>query len=148
ASSVTADAYAVTADIDETVGDDEPPIWAAIIGVSGPALKTPVWAPLEGDSVCYEARQVIFRDNISRTHEQGESDGCSSGSCDSASALSGVPEEADSRVSLLLRGVADNQATGDRFRDLALYNPKVTPEITWTLEWRRAPAARRASLVR
>jgi CubicO group peptidase (beta-lactamase class C family) len=50
----------------------------------------------------------------------------------------GVPEEADSRVSVLVRGSADNQATGNRFHDLALYNPKVTPEITWTLEWRRA----------
>jgi CubicO group peptidase (beta-lactamase class C family) len=37
-----------------------------------------------------------------------------------------------------VRGVADNQATGNRFHDLALYNPKVTPEITWTVEWRRA----------
>jgi CubicO group peptidase (beta-lactamase class C family) len=50
----------------------------------------------------------------------------------------GVPEAADGRVSLLVRGTADNQATGNRFHDLALYNPKVTPEITWTLEWRRA----------
>jgi CubicO group peptidase (beta-lactamase class C family) len=50
----------------------------------------------------------------------------------------GVPEEADERVSLLVQGTSLDRPTGDRLRDLALYNPHVTPEITWTVEWRRA----------
>jgi CubicO group peptidase (beta-lactamase class C family) len=50
----------------------------------------------------------------------------------------GVPEEADSRVSLLIQGSALDRPAGNRFHDLALYNPRVTPEITWTMDWRRA----------
>jgi CubicO group peptidase (beta-lactamase class C family) len=50
----------------------------------------------------------------------------------------GVPEEADGRVSLLIQGSPCDQPSGDRIRDLALFNPRVTPEITWELPWRRA----------
>src|SRR5262245_3910883 len=50
----------------------------------------------------------------------------------------GVPEEADERVALLIQGSALDRPTGNRFHDLALYNPRVTPEITWTIDWRRA----------
>jgi CubicO group peptidase (beta-lactamase class C family) len=50
----------------------------------------------------------------------------------------GVPEEADERVSLLIQGSALDRPTGNRFHDLALYNPRVTPSITWTVDWRRA----------
>jgi CubicO group peptidase (beta-lactamase class C family) len=50
----------------------------------------------------------------------------------------GVPEEADDRVSLLVQGSAYDQPTGSRYYDLALYNPRVTPQITWLPEWRRA----------
>jgi CubicO group peptidase (beta-lactamase class C family) len=50
----------------------------------------------------------------------------------------GVPEEADSRVSPLVQGAALDQPNGNRFHDLALYNPRVTPHITWAVEWRRA----------
>jgi CubicO group peptidase (beta-lactamase class C family) len=50
----------------------------------------------------------------------------------------GVPEEADNRVSLLVQGSALDQPNGNRFHDLALYNPRVTPHVTWAVEWRRA----------
>jgi CubicO group peptidase (beta-lactamase class C family) len=50
----------------------------------------------------------------------------------------GVPEAADSRVSLLIQGAAFDQPTGNRFYDLALFNPRVTTHNTWALEWRRA----------
>jgi CubicO group peptidase (beta-lactamase class C family) len=50
----------------------------------------------------------------------------------------GVPEEADARVSLLIRGSSLDRPSGHRIADLALYNPHVTPEITWETEWRRA----------
>lgn len=50
----------------------------------------------------------------------------------------GVPEEADDRVSLLIQGAAHERPTGNRFHDLALYNPRVTPRDTWAVEWRRA----------
>lgn len=50
----------------------------------------------------------------------------------------GVPEEADSRVSLLVQGASFDDPDGNRLRDLALYNPRVTPHNTWAVEWRRA----------
>lgn len=50
----------------------------------------------------------------------------------------GVPEEADSRVSLLVQGAPYDEPNGSRFHDLALYNPRVTPHTTWAVEWRRA----------
>lgn len=50
----------------------------------------------------------------------------------------GVPEEADARVSLLIQGATLDRPAGNRFHDLALYNPRVTPANTWSVEWRRA----------
>jgi CubicO group peptidase (beta-lactamase class C family) len=50
----------------------------------------------------------------------------------------GVPEQADPRVSLLIQGAALDQPNGNRLYDLSLYNPRVTPQITWAVEWRRA----------
>jgi len=50
----------------------------------------------------------------------------------------GVPEEADDRVSLLIRGSSLDRPSGNRISDLALYNPHISPEITWETEWRRA----------
>jgi CubicO group peptidase (beta-lactamase class C family) len=50
----------------------------------------------------------------------------------------GVPEEADSRVSLLVKGAPYDQPSGNRISDLAMFNPRVTPEITWEIPWRRA----------
>jgi CubicO group peptidase (beta-lactamase class C family) len=50
----------------------------------------------------------------------------------------GVPEQADSRVSLLVQGAPCDEPSGNRFHDLALYNPRVTPHTTWAVQWRRA----------
>ena len=50
----------------------------------------------------------------------------------------GVPEEADSRVSLLVQGTRTGRPLGNRYHDLALFNPAVTPADTWLVEWRRA----------
>jgi CubicO group peptidase (beta-lactamase class C family) len=50
----------------------------------------------------------------------------------------GVPDEADSRVSLLVQGAPYDEPNGNRFHDLSLYNPRVTPQTTWAVEWRRA----------
>jgi len=50
----------------------------------------------------------------------------------------GTPADADPRVSLLIQGAPQDHANGDRFHDLALYNPHPTPQDTWPLEWRRA----------
>lgn len=50
----------------------------------------------------------------------------------------GTPPEADSRVSLLIRGAPDDRPNGNRLHDLALYNPHPTPFDTWSVEWRRA----------
>jgi len=50
----------------------------------------------------------------------------------------GVPEEADSRVSLLVQGTPYDEPDGNRLRDLTLFNPRVTPQTTWSIEWRRA----------
>jgi CubicO group peptidase (beta-lactamase class C family) len=49
----------------------------------------------------------------------------------------GTPPEADARVSLLIQGKPLDVPFGQRF-DRALYNPRVTPQDTWTLPWRRA----------
>jgi CubicO group peptidase (beta-lactamase class C family) len=49
----------------------------------------------------------------------------------------GTPAAADSRVSLLIQGKPLDVPFGQRF-DRALYNPRVTPQDTWTLPWRRA----------
>jgi CubicO group peptidase (beta-lactamase class C family) len=49
----------------------------------------------------------------------------------------GTPAEADTRVSLLIQGKPHDVPFGQRF-DRALYNPRVTPQDTWTLPWRRA----------
>jgi CubicO group peptidase (beta-lactamase class C family) len=50
----------------------------------------------------------------------------------------GTPESADSRVALLIPGAPSDGATGNKFYDLALYNPQVTPKDTYPLAWRRA----------
>ena len=50
----------------------------------------------------------------------------------------GTPSECDARVSLLIQGARQDHPNGNRFHDLALYNPHPTPQDTWTLEWRRA----------
>jgi CubicO group peptidase (beta-lactamase class C family) len=50
----------------------------------------------------------------------------------------GVPEDADSRVSLLVKGAPYDQPSGNRISDLAMFNPRVTAETTWELPWRRA----------
>ena len=50
----------------------------------------------------------------------------------------GVPEEADDRVSPLVQGTPHDRPIGNRFHDLALYNPRVTPRDTWAVERRRA----------
>jgi len=49
----------------------------------------------------------------------------------------GTPAEADARVSLLIQGKPLDVPFGQRF-DRALYNPRVTPQDTWALPWRRA----------
>jgi CubicO group peptidase (beta-lactamase class C family) len=50
----------------------------------------------------------------------------------------GTPEEADSRVSLLIQGAPNDEPNGHRLHDLSLYNPHPTPHDTWAVEWRRA----------
>lgn len=50
----------------------------------------------------------------------------------------GTPSEFDNRVSLLIQGAPNDFANGNRFHDLALYNPHPTPPDTWAIEWRRA----------
>jgi CubicO group peptidase (beta-lactamase class C family) len=50
----------------------------------------------------------------------------------------GTPVSADPRVSLLVQGAPSDQANGNRFYDLALYNPHPTPTDTHAPEWRRA----------
>lgn len=49
----------------------------------------------------------------------------------------GTGPEHDHRVSLLVQGYPD-EPKGDRFFERALMNPRVTPQVTWTLPWRRA----------
>ena len=41
-------------------------------------------------------------------------------------------------MSLLIQGAPYDAPNGNRFHDLALYNPHVKPQDTWTLAWRRA----------
>jgi len=50
----------------------------------------------------------------------------------------GAPEDCDRRVSLLIQGAPQDRSKGNRFFDLALFNPHPTPQHTWRLEWRRA----------
>jgi CubicO group peptidase (beta-lactamase class C family) len=50
----------------------------------------------------------------------------------------GTPPECDHRVSLLIQGAPYDSPSGNRFHDLALYNPHVKPQDTWTIDWRRA----------
>ena len=49
----------------------------------------------------------------------------------------GTGAEHDHRVSLLIPGSKD-EPRGDRMCELALLNPRVTPQVTWSLPWRRA----------
>jgi CubicO group peptidase (beta-lactamase class C family) len=49
----------------------------------------------------------------------------------------GTPAEADGRVSLLVQGKPLDVPLSQRF-DRALYNPRVTPQDTWTIPWRRS----------
>ncbi len=50
----------------------------------------------------------------------------------------GTPAEYDARVSLLVQG-APHDSTGGPFPvDRSLFNPRVTPQDTWALAWRRA----------
>jgi CubicO group peptidase (beta-lactamase class C family) len=49
----------------------------------------------------------------------------------------GTGPEHDHRVSLLIQGSPD-EPKGDKFFERALLNPRVTPQVTWTLPWRRA----------
>jgi CubicO group peptidase (beta-lactamase class C family) len=49
----------------------------------------------------------------------------------------GTPEEADSRVSLLVPGYPINPR-GNRFFARAMLNPVATPRDTWRISWRRA----------
>jgi len=49
----------------------------------------------------------------------------------------GTPPEADARVSLLIQGKPLDAPLGD-YMSRALFNPRVTPQDTWALPWRRA----------
>jgi CubicO group peptidase (beta-lactamase class C family) len=49
----------------------------------------------------------------------------------------GTPPEADARVSLLIQGKPYDAPLGTRY-DRALYNPRVTPQDSWGIAWRRA----------
>jgi CubicO group peptidase (beta-lactamase class C family) len=49
----------------------------------------------------------------------------------------GTGPEHDGRVSLLIQGSPDD-STGDEFFVRALLNPRVTPQTTWSIPWRRA----------
>lgn len=49
----------------------------------------------------------------------------------------GTPPEADARVSLLVQGKPLDPPLGD-YMTRALFNPRVTPQDTWALPWRRA----------
>lgn len=49
----------------------------------------------------------------------------------------GTGPEHDHRVSLLIPGSAD-EPRGGAFFERALLNPRITPQVTWTLPWRRA----------
>jgi CubicO group peptidase (beta-lactamase class C family) len=49
----------------------------------------------------------------------------------------GTGPEHDSRVSLLIQGSPD-EPKGDRFFERSMLNPRVTPQVTWSLPWRRA----------
>jgi CubicO group peptidase (beta-lactamase class C family) len=49
----------------------------------------------------------------------------------------GTPPEADARVSLLIQGKPLEPAA-NRWAARSLYNPRVTPQETWSIAWRRA----------
>jgi CubicO group peptidase (beta-lactamase class C family) len=49
----------------------------------------------------------------------------------------GTGPEHDHRVSLLIPGSKDDPQ-GDRIAERVLLNPRVTPQVTWSLPWRRA----------
>jgi CubicO group peptidase (beta-lactamase class C family) len=49
----------------------------------------------------------------------------------------GTPPEADARVSPLIQGKPLEPAA-NRWAALSLYNPRVTPQETWSIAWRRA----------
>lgn len=49
----------------------------------------------------------------------------------------GTPAEADHRVSPLIQG-KPHDPPANRWAALALYNPRATPQDTWTVAWRRA----------
>ncbi len=48
----------------------------------------------------------------------------------------GTPPEADARVSLLIQGKPHDVPFGTPY-DRAIYNPRVTPQDSWSLAWRR-----------
>jgi CubicO group peptidase (beta-lactamase class C family) len=49
----------------------------------------------------------------------------------------GTPPEADARVSLLIQGKPFDEPLGTPY-DRAVFNPRVTPQDSWSLAWRRA----------
>jgi CubicO group peptidase (beta-lactamase class C family) len=49
----------------------------------------------------------------------------------------GTPEDADPRVSLLIQGKPLDEPANDNIAR-AVFNPRVTPQDTWALPWRRA----------
>jgi len=49
----------------------------------------------------------------------------------------GTGPEHDHRVSLLIQGSPDDPK-GNKFYERALLNPRVSPQVTWSLPWRRA----------
>ena len=49
----------------------------------------------------------------------------------------GTGEEHDHRVSLMIQGAPDN-FRANALQSHALFNPRVTPQVTWSVEWRRA----------
>jgi CubicO group peptidase (beta-lactamase class C family) len=49
----------------------------------------------------------------------------------------GTPAEADSRVSVLIQGTP-LEPPANRWAARSLYNPRVTPQDTWDIPWRRA----------
>lgn len=49
----------------------------------------------------------------------------------------GTPPEADPRVSLLVMGAPHDQPLNQKY-DKALYNPRATPQDSWSIPWRRA----------
>lgn len=50
----------------------------------------------------------------------------------------GTPEEYDANVSLLIQGAPHDPAQRQLYFDRSLMNPRVKPQDTWSVEWRRA----------